>query len=116
MDAINRAANTVGAKNEVYAASMHMFHFTDFPQQLGELLRQAPALDVARLAMWRTGSADDRHIPSPETEGVAFSARGFSLVKSCNLIRMARRDHERITPRSRRNPPRWDACQSRVDV
>lgn len=84
MDATSGAAPTVHAKDEFFAANMHMFHITGFPQQPGVLTRHADAPQGARLDVWRTDPADDRHIPGPAAEGVALSTPSFSLVNSGN--------------------------------
>jgi CotH kinase protein len=84
MGETNQATPTARAKDEFYSADMYMFHITGFPQQPGVLTRQAKAPREARLDVWRTNSAEDRHIPGPEVEGVAFTTPSFSLVNSGN--------------------------------
>ncbi|HXZ76705.1 MAG TPA: CotH kinase family protein [Streptosporangiaceae bacterium] len=84
MEANGGAADTAHVKDEFFAAKMYMFHITGFPQQPGVLTRQADAPEGARLDVWRTDPADDRHIPGPGAEGVAFSTPGFSLANSGN--------------------------------
>ena len=84
MSATNEAAQTARAKDEFFAADMHMFHVTGFPQQPGVLTSKAEAPQHARLDVWRTDPASNQHIPGPGAEGVAFSAQGFSLVNSGN--------------------------------
>ncbi|MGE5287495.1 MAG: CotH kinase family protein [Micromonosporaceae bacterium] len=84
MDATTVAALTPLAKDEFFAADMYVFHITGFPQRAGVLVRQAEAPEGARLDVWRTDSGDDRHIPGPGAEGVAFSTPGFCLVNSGN--------------------------------
>ena len=84
MDATSAAAPATQAKDEFFATGMHMFHITGFPQQPGVLMRESDAPQGARLDVWRTDPADDRYIPGPGAEGVAFSTPGFSLVNSGN--------------------------------
>jgi len=72
------------AKEAFFAAGMHMFHITQFPQQPGVLPRTAPALPGARLAVWQTDPGDGRHIPDPGPSGVEFSTSQFSLANSGN--------------------------------
>ena len=105
MDATSGAAPTAQAKDEFFAASMHMFHITGFPQQPGVLTREADAPHGARLDVWRTDPADDRHIPGPGAEGVAFSTPGFSLANSGNRTLHAPKRSWKITLEARRRPP-----------
>jgi hypothetical protein len=72
------------AKDEFFSADMYVFHVTGFPQPPDVLTRKAEAPQGARLDVWRTDPASDRHIPGPGAEGVAFSTAGFSLVNSGN--------------------------------
>jgi CotH kinase protein len=72
------------AKDEFFSAGMYVFHVTGFPPPPGVLTRKAEAPPGARLDVWRTDPASDRHIPGPGAEGVAFSTAGFSLVNSGN--------------------------------
>ncbi len=97
MDATSGAAPTAHAKDEFFAASMHMFHIAGFPQQPGVLPRQAGAPHGARLDVWRTSPADDRHIPGPGADGVAFSTPDFSLVNSGNRTLHAPKRSWKIT-------------------
>ncbi len=97
MDATSGAAPTAQAKDEFFAASMHMFHVTGFPQQPGVLMQRADAPHGARLDVWRTDPADDRHIPGPGAGGVAFSTPGFSLVNSGNRTLHAPKRSWKIT-------------------
>src|SRR2546421_888828 len=84
MSETNEATQTARAKDAFFSAGMHMFHVTGFPQQPGVLTSKAEAPQGARLDVWRTDPASDRHIPGPGPEGVAFSAQSFSLVNSGN--------------------------------
>jgi CotH kinase protein len=78
------ATTHAGPAKEEFFAGMYVFHITGFPQQPGVLLRQAVAPEGARLEVWRTAPADDRHIPGPGAEGVLFSTPAFSLINSGN--------------------------------
>ena len=69
---------------EFFARPMYMFHIMGFPPPLDVLTRWAVAPHGARLDMWPTDPADDRDIPGPGAEGVAFSTSDFSLVNSGN--------------------------------
>src|SRR6188768_998488 len=68
------------AKGEFFSAGMHMFHVTGFPPPQDVLTRKADAPPGARLEVWRTDPASDRHIPDPGAEGVAFGTPSFSVV------------------------------------
>jgi hypothetical protein len=96
MDA-KSGADAARAKDEFFGTEMYMFHITGFPQKPGVLTRQADAPDGARLDVWRTDPADDRHIPSPGAEGVAFSTPGFSLINSGNRTLRAPKRSWKIT-------------------
>ncbi|HEY4975396.1 MAG TPA: hypothetical protein VII41_17420, partial [Steroidobacteraceae bacterium] len=80
----NEATHTARAKDEFFSADLYMFHVTGFPQQSSVLTSKAKAPPGARLDVWRTDPAGDRHIPGPGTEGVAFGTNSFSLVNSGN--------------------------------
>src|SRR4249919_2188597 len=85
MDETNQATTrALHAKDEFFAAGMHMFHVTGFSPPTDVLTRKAEALKGAQLDVWRTDPASDLHIPAPGAEGVAFSTPGFSLVNSGN--------------------------------
>jgi hypothetical protein len=75
---------TARAKDEFFSAGMHMFHVTGFPRQPGVLTSKAAAPRGARLDVWRTDPASNRHIGGPGAEGVTFATQGFSLVNSGN--------------------------------
>jgi len=81
MDETRQAAH---AKDEFFSAGMYVFHVTGFPPPSDVLTRKAEAPPGARLDVWRTDPASDRHIPGPGAEGVAFSTADFSLVNSGN--------------------------------
>ena len=72
------------AKDEFFSADIYAFHVTGFPQPPDVLTRKAEAPQGARLDVWRTDPASDRHIPGPGVEGIAFSTAEFSLVNSGN--------------------------------
>jgi hypothetical protein len=97
MDATNGAAHTAHAKDEFFDSSMYMFHITGFPQGPGVLTREAGAPGGARLDVWHTDPADDRHIPGPAAEGVLFSTPGFSLANSGNRTLHAPKRSWKIT-------------------
>jgi hypothetical protein len=94
MDATS-GADAARAKDEFFGAGMYMFHITGFPQQPGVLARQSDAPDGARLDVWRTDPADDRHIPGPGAAGV--STPGFSLINSGNRTLHAPKKSWKIT-------------------
>jgi hypothetical protein len=97
MDENSEARDTARAKAEFFAAGMHMFHITGFPQQSGVLTRKADAPQGARLDTWRTSPGSDRHIPDPGADGVAFSAQAFSLINSGNRTLRAPKRSWKIT-------------------
>jgi hypothetical protein len=97
MDETSGTRDTAQAKTDFFAAGMHMFHITGFPQQSGVLTRKAEAPQGARLDTWRTSPDSDRHIPSPGVEGVAFSAQAFSLINSGNRTLRAPKRSWKIT-------------------
>jgi hypothetical protein len=72
------------ANDEFFSADMYVFHVTGFPQPADVLTRKAEAPQGARLDVWRSDPASDRHIPGPGAEGMAFSTADFSLVNSGN--------------------------------
>lgn len=84
MDGTGTGTHTAQAKDEFFAAGMHMFHITGFPPQHDVLTRKAAAPPGARMDVWRTDPASGRHIPGPDAAGVAFSTPGFSVVNSGN--------------------------------
>src|SRR6266576_529405 len=81
---MDEATQATHAKDEFFSADMYVFHVTGFPQPPDVLTRKAEAPPGARLDVWRTDPASDRHIPGPGAEGVAFSTADFSLVNSGN--------------------------------
>src|ERR1035438_6275965 len=97
MSETNEAAQTARAKDEFFSADMHMFHVTGFPQQPGVLTCKAEAPQGARLDVWRTEPASERHIPGPGAEGVAFSTQSFSLINSGNRTLHAPKRSWKIT-------------------
>jgi len=97
MDATSGAAPTAHAKDEFFAANMHMFHITGFPEQHGVLMNHTAAPHDARLDVWRTDPADDRHIPDPGAQGVAFSTQSYSVVNSGNRTLHAPKRSWKIT-------------------
>jgi CotH kinase protein len=81
------AGDTVGAaheKTEFFDAGMHMFHITAFPLDGRVLTHPAKSAGDARLQVWHTDPADDRHIPHPGDDGVLYSTPDFSLSNSGN--------------------------------
>jgi hypothetical protein len=84
MDETSNVTRTSQAKDEFFAAGMHMFHVTGFPPPKNVLTRKAEAPPAARLDVWRTDPASDRHIPGPDVGDVAFGTPGFSIVNSGN--------------------------------
>ncbi|HWM99994.1 MAG TPA: CotH kinase family protein, partial [Streptosporangiaceae bacterium] len=84
MDETSKVTHTAPAKDEFFSAGMHMFHITGFPPPPDVLTRKAEAPQGARLNVWHTDPASNRHVPGPGAEGVAFSTPGFSIVNSGN--------------------------------
>ena len=97
MDETSQATRTASAKEEFFSADMYMFRITGFPQQPGVLTRKAEAPQGARLDVWRTDPASERHIPGPGAEGVAFSTQSFSLINSGNRTLHAPKRSWKIT-------------------
>jgi CotH kinase protein len=79
-----QTADSARAKDEFFAAPMYMFHITGFPQQPGVLPGQVSAPAGARLDVWQTEPASERHIPGPGPGGVLLSTPSFSLANSGN--------------------------------
>jgi hypothetical protein len=71
-------------KPEFFDADMYMFHVTGFSPGRGVLTKPVKAGHGARLEVWKTEPADDRHIPPPGAEGTLFSTPAFSLINSGN--------------------------------
>src|SRR5204862_1207933 len=69
---VDETKQATHAKDEFFSAGMYVFHVTGFPPPPDVLTRKAEAPPGARLDVWRTDPASDRHIPGPGTEGVAF--------------------------------------------
>ena len=84
MNTTNEATQSARAKDEFFAADMHMFHVTGFPQQPGVLTSKAAAPRDARLDIWPTDPASNHHISGPDAGRVAFGTEGFSVVNSGN--------------------------------
>ena len=115
--ATTRAAH---AKDEFFAADMHMFHVTGFPQPPDVLTRKAEAPPGARLDVWRTDPASDQHIPGPRRRG--------RRVQHAELFRRQQRQQDPAhaeevmedrpggRARRRRSPGRDDDHQPQVDV
>ena len=97
MNETNEATDTARAKDEFFSAGMYMFHVTGFPQQPGVLTGKAEAPPGARLDVWRTDPASNRHIPGPGAQGVAFSTQCFSLTNSGNRTLHAPKRSWKIT-------------------
>ena len=84
-------------KPEFFDADMYMFHVTGFHPGRGVLTNPVKPGHGARLDVWRTDPADDRHIPAPDAEGVLFSTPAFSLNNSGNRTLRAPKRSWRIT-------------------
>jgi hypothetical protein len=89
--------HTARAKDEFFSAGMYMFHITGFPQQTGVLVHEVKAPAGARLEVWRTDPASERHIPGPGADGIAFSTPAFSLINSGNRTLHAPKRSWKIT-------------------
>lgn len=97
MDETIGAAHPARAKDEFFSADMYMFHITGFPQPSGVLTRKAEAPQGARLDVWHTDPASERHIPGPGAEGVMFSTQRFSVINSGNRTLRAPKRSWKIT-------------------
>jgi hypothetical protein len=71
-------------KAEFFHADMYMFHVTGFRPGRQVLTDPVKPADGARLDVWKTNPADDRHIPAPGGQGSLFSTPAFSLKNSGN--------------------------------
>jgi hypothetical protein len=69
---------------EFFGADMYMFHVTGFHPGRGVLTEPVRPADGARLDVWKTDPADDRHSPVLDAQGAVFSTRAFSLKNSGN--------------------------------
>jgi len=97
MNETSEPMRTAHAKDEFFSADMYMFHVTGFPQQPAVRTSKAEAPHGARLDVWRTDPASDRHIPGPGAEGVAFGTPSFSLVNSGNRTLHAPKKSWKVT-------------------
>jgi hypothetical protein len=97
MNTTNEATQSARAKDEFFAADMHMFHVTGFPQQPGVLTSKAAAPRDARLDIWPTDPASNHHISGPDAGRAAFGAEGFSVVNSGNRTLHAPKRSWKIT-------------------
>ena len=94
------AVDTAGparSKNEFFEADMYMFHITAFPLGRQVLTHPAKSAGDARLEVWPTNPADDRHIPPPPDEGVLHRSSAFSLSNSGNRTLHAPKPSWKIT-------------------
>jgi hypothetical protein len=71
-------------KPEFFDTDMYMFHVTGFRPGRGVLTEPVRPAHGARLDVWKTDPADDRHIPALGGGGVLFSTQSFSLKNSGN--------------------------------
>ncbi len=78
------AGRTPLGKPEFFGADMYMFHVTGFRPGRGVLTEPVKPAHGARLDVWKTDPADDRHIPGPDGRGFVFSTPAFSLKNSGN--------------------------------
>ena len=117
MNETSEPMRTAHAKDEFFSADMYMFHVTGFPQQPAVRTSKVEAPQGARLDVWRTDPASDRHIPGPGAEGVAFGTQGFSLINSGNRTLHAPKRSWKVTlEHGAGRPRRDDVRQSQVDV
>jgi hypothetical protein len=71
-------------KQEFFDADMYMFHVTGFRPGRGVLTEPVKPARGARLDVWKTDPADDRHIPTLDGKATLFSTPAFSLENSGN--------------------------------
>ena len=84
-------------KPEFFDTGMHMFHITGFHPGHEVLTSKVKPAHSARLDVWKTDPADDRHIPAAGGNGVLFSTTDFSLINSGNRTLRAPKRSWRIT-------------------
>jgi CotH kinase protein len=71
-------------QQEFFDADMYMFHITGFRPGRGVLTEPVRPPAEARLDVWKTDPADDRHIPALNGGGALFSTQAFSIKNSGN--------------------------------
>jgi CotH kinase protein len=71
-------------QQEFFDADMYMFHITGFRPGRGVLTEPVRPAAGARLDVWKTDPADDRHIPGRGDAGALFSTQAFSIKNSGN--------------------------------
>jgi CotH kinase protein len=82
--AIEDYAKASLGQQEFFDADMYMVHVTGFRPGRGVLTEPVRPASRARVEVWKTNPADDRHIPAPDGDGVLFSSRAFSIKNSGN--------------------------------
>jgi hypothetical protein len=83
-------------KQEFFDADMYMFHVTGFRPGRGVLTEPVKPARGARLDVWKTDPADDRHIPTLDGKATLFSTPAFSLENSGNRTLRASKRSWRI--------------------
>jgi hypothetical protein len=71
-------------KPEFFDADMYMVHVSGFRPGRGVLTAPVRPADGARVDVWKTDPADDRHIPSPDGSGAMFSTQAFTIKNTGN--------------------------------
>ena len=89
--AIEDYAKASLGQQEFFDADMYMVHVTGFRPGRGVLTEPVRPGDGARLDVWKTDPADDRHIPALDEGGGACSARRPSPSRTPATARCARR-------------------------
>jgi hypothetical protein len=82
--AIDDYARASLGQPEFFAADMYMVHVTGFRPGRGVLTEPVRPADGARVDVWKTDPADDRHIPALDRGGALFSSQAFAIKNSGN--------------------------------
>ena len=82
--AIEDYARALLGQQQFFDADMYMVHVTGFRPGRGVLTEPVQPGRGARLDVWKTDPADDRHIPAPDEGGALFSTQAFSIKNTGN--------------------------------
>ena len=82
--AIEDYARASLGQQEFFAADMYMVQVTGFRPGRGVLTEPVRPGRGARVDVWKTDPADDRHIPAPDRGGALFSSQAFCIKNSGN--------------------------------
>jgi hypothetical protein len=100
-------------KDEFFRQPLYMLHVTGWP---AEAVRAPEPLEEpvlgpagARLALWPTDPADQRHIPPAEPAAVAYQTGTFSLVNSGNRTLRAPKRSWKVDLEPDGGPSGWPA-------